>query len=148
MLSTGGATPDSGEKCVSMAISHFHSPLPPSRRMTFVGGTAIPSPFAPHSGSHTKQRRASSSPPTRGRPKWGRASAQNCGRRIAGRDACPQKSPDGLVQRISRDARAAPLILPSSPHGSKGLCHLHRVARIPSIPWPNSFHIAFWNLNT
>ena len=51
MLSTGGATPDSGEKCVSMAISHFHSPLPPSRRMTFVGGTAIPSPFAPHSGS-------------------------------------------------------------------------------------------------
>lgn len=135
-------------KCVSMAISHFHSPLPPSRRMTFVGGTAIPSPFAPHSGSHTKQRRASSSPPTRGRPKWGRASAQNCGRRIAGRDACPQKSPDGLVQRISRAARAAPLILPSSPHGSKGLCHLHRVARIPSIPWPNSFHIAFWNLNT
>ena len=56
MLSTGGATPDSGEKCVSMAISHFHSPLPPSRRMTFVGGTAIPSPFAPHSGSNTKQR--------------------------------------------------------------------------------------------
>ena len=47
MLSTGGATPDSGEKCVSMAISHFHSPLPPSRRMTFVGAR-LSRPHSPH----------------------------------------------------------------------------------------------------
>mgnify|MGYP006971982136 CR=1 FL=1 len=117
MLSTGGATPDSGEKCVSMAISHFHSPLPPSRRMTFVGGTAIPSPFAPHSGSHGQTGRfflrplgdealfvnsiaipvlsgrafplSALQPP--GRPKWVRAAARNCSRRIAGRDACPTR---------------------------------------------------------
>ena len=55
MLSTGGATPESGEKCVSMAISHFHSPLPPSRRMTFVGAR-LSRPHSPHTAAHIPNR--------------------------------------------------------------------------------------------
>ncbi len=35
-----------------------------------------------------------------GRQKWARASARNCGRRIAGRDACPAL-PKGVTYRIS-----------------------------------------------
>ena len=104
-----------GENVFQQSSPAFAHGPDKARRQLFVGTDATPSPFAPHSGSHGQTGRfflrplgdevlfvnsiaipvlsgrafplSAFRPP--GRPKWVRAAARNCARRIAKRSACP-----------------------------------------------------------
>ena len=106
-------TEKTGVGCLDISL---HSPGKGRKRGAWAR-MLPPSPFAPHSGSHGQTGRfflrplgdevlfvnsiaipalsgrafplSALQPP--GRPKWVRAAARNCSRRIAGRDACPTR---------------------------------------------------------
>src|SRR5699024_7379167 len=107
-----------GKTCFNSSFQLSSHGLSKCRRMALPHTDATQSSFAPHNGSHSQTEGAPAPPwhradppcqrprnsdsregcfsslcPTAfGRPRWDRATARNCGRRIAGCDAHPAES--------------------------------------------------------